>query len=198
MSGENAEGARRDLGVEGALIAGADLIERHAVIGDQPREHVDPADRALGVGDRGESRFQCQALGQLDDVDTASFQHRALVVEGEGMHRELVDFLSNRRLVAGEKAGTHAKRPFAQAEIEGCRLDLAGRDRIGRQDGPAVLDQGLQLLAGQDAAPAGRVLIGGSLGRRKSGLAGGAHRRNSKPPEGKMPLPSRMISRARF
>ena len=74
---EHREGARRDLGVERAGVARLDAVELGAAVGDQPREQVEPAGRALGVGDRGDAGGQRQALEQRDEVDAALLQHRA-------------------------------------------------------------------------------------------------------------------------
>lgn len=47
------KGARADLGVEWAAVAGRHLIEHDPAIGDQPGEHVEPPGRTLGIGDAG-------------------------------------------------------------------------------------------------------------------------------------------------
>ena len=74
---DDAEGARADLGEQRPLVACRHLIEDGGVVGDQPGEHVEPAGRALRVGERGGPMLQRQALQQRHDVDASLLQHRA-------------------------------------------------------------------------------------------------------------------------
>ena len=53
---DDAEGTRRDLDIERAAIAALDPIEGGAAVGDQPCQDIEPAGRALGVGEPREFR----------------------------------------------------------------------------------------------------------------------------------------------
>ena len=46
-AGLDAEAARRNLGVEPALVAAGDVVEDLAAVGDEAREDVEPPGRAL-------------------------------------------------------------------------------------------------------------------------------------------------------
>ena len=54
----DAEGARRDLDIKRALIAVIELVEILAVVADQPRQDVEPAGRAFGIGESGDAAFE--------------------------------------------------------------------------------------------------------------------------------------------
>ena len=55
---------------------------------------------------------------------------------------------------AGQKARAHAIRGVAEAQIEACRLDLAGHE-IGRRDDRADVGQRADHPVGQDALVVG-------------------------------------------
>ena len=78
LAHHDAEAAGRDLDVERTLVARRHVVERAGAVGDQAGEDVEPAGRALGVGDGRQRRPQLQALQQRHDVDAARLQHRAL------------------------------------------------------------------------------------------------------------------------
>ena len=73
----DAEAARRDLGVEPALVAARDVVEDLAAVGDEAREDVEPPGRALRVRDGGDDLRELQVLDELDDINAAAFEHRA-------------------------------------------------------------------------------------------------------------------------
>ncbi len=111
---QDAEGARRDLGIERPLIALAHPVELRPVIGDQAGEDVEPPGRALGVGDRRGALAQRQMLDQRDDVDAAALQHRA-VRQVDAVHRQVLELLHHRGVGPGQEAGAHPIRDLAEA-----------------------------------------------------------------------------------
>ena len=113
---QHREGARRDLGIERAGVAGLDPVELGAAVGDQPGEQVEPPGRALGVGDRRDVRRQRQPLDQRHDVDAALLEHRA-AREVDPVHLEVGEPVGERRLARQER-GAHP---------EGARARAAGR-----------------------------------------------------------------------
>ena len=145
---QDAEGARRDLGIERAGIAAFDHVEPAALVGDQAGEDVEPAGRALGIGEAGVAR-QLQAFEQRHDIDAALFQHRALG-QIDRVGREFGQDLGHRAAAPRQEAGAHPIGDLAQAQIEARRLELVLANwHIGADlaDGDEVLDR----LDGQDA-----------------------------------------------
>ncbi len=111
---QDAEGARRDFGIERPLVARAHPVELRAMVGDQAGEDVEPAGRALGVGDRRGALAQRQMLDQRDDVDAAALQHRA-VRQVDAVHRQVLELLHHRGVGPGQEAGAHPIRDLAEA-----------------------------------------------------------------------------------
>ena len=175
---QDAEGARRDLGVQRAVIVGPHPVELGAVIGDQPGEHVDPADRALGVGDRRGALLERQALEQRHDVDAALLEHRPGLVELELMHGERVDLLLDRGRGAGQEARAHPVAPGAEAQVQARRLQLVRRDRQGRRGSRGCCSiSALRCWAGKQAGAVAGLELGrlGVLEQQGAGSVG--HRR---------------------
>ena len=131
------------------MIVGPDAVELGTLVCDQAGEHVDPADRALGVGDRGGALLKRQAFEQRHNVDAALLQYGAGIVELELMHGERVDLVLNRRARAGQEASAHPVHAGAKAQVQARRLQLVGLDRLARADLATVLDQRLEVLGGQ-------------------------------------------------
>ena len=135
---QHRERARRDLGVERAGVAGLDAVELGAAVGDQPGEEVEPAGRALGVGDRRDVARQRQPLDQRHDVDAALLQHRA-GAEVDAVHLEVGEPLGERR---ARRAGTRRapgrpRRPRRRSRLAGWTWPgasgAAGGDRARRR-----------------------------------------------------------------
>ena len=105
-AGLDAEAARRNLGVEPALVAAGDVVEDLAAVGDEAREDVEPPGRALRVGDRGDDLRQMQVLDELDDVDAAALEHRP-VVEVDLVELQLLRAVP-RRFSCGQEGSSRA------------------------------------------------------------------------------------------
>src|SRR6185312_3008829 len=87
---QHREGARRNLGIERAAIAGLDAVEAARLVGDDAGEDVEPAGRALRIGGGGDVLRQRQAFQQRHDIDAAGLQHRA-VGKRELVQLEIID-----------------------------------------------------------------------------------------------------------
>ena len=151
----DAEAARRDLGIEPALVAARDVVEDLAPVRDEPREDVEPAGRALRVRHGGDDLGQVQMLDQLDDIDAAALEHRA-VVEIDHVELQLVQLLLDRLVAAGQETRAHAKGLGAEAQVEARRLELALADVLGRAQHVAVHELA-DLLPRQEAGLAGKL-----------------------------------------
>ena len=92
---QDAERARRNLGVERALVALADAVELGAVIGDDAGEDIEPAGRAFRVGGGRGAVAQRHILQQRHDVDAVLLQHRA-AGQVDPVHRQLVELVAHR------------------------------------------------------------------------------------------------------
>src|SRR6266498_2162234 len=77
-----------DLEVKFSLVAGRNVVELVAVIGDDTREDVEPTRRAARIGSRPEICGEAQLLDQGDEIGPVSFEDRA-VAEIELAHREI-------------------------------------------------------------------------------------------------------------
>ena len=124
---------RADLGVEPALVAGGNGVERGHAIDDHAREHVEPAGGAFRIGGGGNLRRQAQAFQQRHDVDAARLQHRA-VRQVDGVQRQLRQLQRHVRLRPRQEARAHAIGHLGQTQIEARRLDLPRRRRHRRTD----------------------------------------------------------------
>src|SRR4029079_10823133 len=103
---QDAESARRGLGVEHAAVLLAHLVEGGAGVADEAGEDVEAAGRALRVAHRRGAVAQVEALEQRDDVDAALLEHAARR-DVYRVHRELVELVLDRAL-AGQEAGADA------------------------------------------------------------------------------------------
>jgi hypothetical protein len=130
------------------------MIEHLTAVGDQSREHVKAAGGALGIGDGRDVVGQfLDVLDELDHVDAAALQHRAV---GQRQHiaTQLLKLFLDRLGAAGQEAGAHPVRLVAEAKIDAGRLELALVDVDGGAQDAAV-EQVADLLAGQN--PGGTV-----------------------------------------
>ena len=71
--------------------------------GDQAHEQVDPANRALRIGDRRGALRERHALHQFDYIDAASLQHRASLGQLEAVHGEDPDLVLDSRILAASE-----------------------------------------------------------------------------------------------
>jgi len=124
---------RADLGIERAVVAGADHVEAAGAVGDDAGEHIEPSGRTLRVGGGDDLGRQRKAFQQRDDVDAIRLQHRA-VGEIYFMQLQFVDALGNRRTRPRQKTRAHPVGDVAEAQVEACRLDLAFDKGIVRQN----------------------------------------------------------------
>ena len=124
---------RADLGIERAVIAGADHVEAAGAVGDHAGEDVEPAGRAFRVGGGDDLRRQREAFQQRHDVDAVGLQHRA-VGEVDLVQLQFVDALGDGGVGSGQEARAHPVGDVAEPQIEARRLDLAFDKGICRQD----------------------------------------------------------------
>ena len=99
---QHREGARADLGIERAVIAGRDAVEAADLVGDDAGEDVEPAGRAFRIGGGGNLAGQRQAFEQRHDIDAAGLQHRA-VAERDLVQLQVVDAVGDAVLGPGRK-----------------------------------------------------------------------------------------------
>ncbi|SLM46598.1 protein of unknown function [Nitrospira japonica] len=144
-----------DLEKQGAVIAGTDLVESGVEIGDDAREHVEPAGGALRVGPRPQRLRQLEGFQQRHEVNMAFLEDRA-TAQVHFVHHEVgvikvhhVEPAGNGRQL-GQKAADQPIGFLAEAEVEAGRLDLPVFDRNGGGDASSG-DQSGDLLIGQDA-----------------------------------------------
>ena len=78
LADPDGEGERDDLQPEGAGVAGGDLVEGLAPVGDDPREDVEATGGALGVGAGPDVVGEVQGLLQGDEVRPLGLEDRAL------------------------------------------------------------------------------------------------------------------------
>ncbi len=146
---DDAEGPGRNLGVERAPVAGGDLIEYGRTVGDQPGEDIEPADRALRVGERRDAALQRDAFHQRDDVNAAPLQHGA-GSQVDFMHAEGAEAILHRRVRPREEARPHPPGNPTETEIEAGRLDLVLAD-LDDARYLAAADHGADVLGWEDA-----------------------------------------------
>ena len=134
LAHQHRKGLGTDLGVERAVVAGADAVEAAGLVGDHAREHVEPSGRTFRIGGGGNVVRQRQAFDQRHDVDAAGLQHRA-VGERDLVQLQFVDALGDRGARSRQETGAHAVGHVAQAQVEARRLNLVRRNR--RREGSA-------------------------------------------------------------
>ena len=123
LAHQHRKGLRADLGIERAVIAGADAVEAAGLVGDHAGEHVEPAGRAFRIGGGGDVVGQRQAFDQRHDVDAAGLQHRA-VGERDLVQLQFVDALGDGGVRPGQEARAHAIGDLAEPQVEARGLDL--------------------------------------------------------------------------
>ena len=149
---QDREGARRDLGVERAGVARLDAVELGAAVGDEAGEEVEPAGRALGVGDGGDAARAGPgprpAARRRRSPSPAPRRRRGRC--GASRSRPA----ARRAAPApGRKEARTRNASRAEAEVEARRLDLAGRER--RRGGDRTRRRCMRAMpcAGIDAGP---------------------------------------------
>ena len=171
---KHGEGARRNLCVEFAGIAGGNAVEGAGAVGDGADEDVDAAGRALGIGGGGKIGWQFQPLLQRHHVDAAGLQHGA-ARQVERVHDEAVVEPVGDDLLARQEAGAQAVGDLAEAEVEAGRLDLVeehaalGRDRPRFDDAMEFGVRQHAVANGVRAGPVGGLAPGSSF---RAGLCG--------------------------
>ena len=93
------EGQRNDLEVQASAVAGADLVEPEALVGDHPGEHVEPPGRALGVRPPPEVGRELQLLDEGDEVRALRLQDGPLAPKVELIDHELLQLQLHRASV---------------------------------------------------------------------------------------------------
>ena len=139
----NGERQRHDLEVQAPPIPRPDLVEPEALIADDPREHVQPAGRALRVGLPAHVSGELQLLDEWDQVGPVGLQDRAVAPQVQLVDDELLEPHLDGAAV-GQEAAADAVGHLAQAKVDAGRLDARGRDlEVARVDDPK-LDRLLQ------------------------------------------------------
>src|SRR5208283_1040375 len=127
------EGARRNFGEEGALIAALDKVEALRAVGDEPRENVEPSGRALRVRGAGDALWQSKAFEERNDVKASAFEHRPVADKVNLVGFELRQHLRHAAAFSRKKARADAIGLWAKPKIEARRLNLAvGERRLGK------------------------------------------------------------------
>ena len=208
------EGARHDLQVELAAVAGADLVEAVVAVGDHPGEDVEPAGRALRVRLGAHVLGQRQLLDQRHQVGPVALEHGA-VAQVDPLEGEALDLLLDRRVDVGQEAAAQRPGEVAEAQVDAGRLDRLGADPVVAGADPLGLDrlgsaparEGRRVGVGASRHPRGDYsprLLGAQVGRRgrtrdlrkklaraarlrRPGPAGRAARRCRRPPPRRSP-----------
>ena len=115
LAHQHRKGARADLGIKRAVIAGLDAVEAARLVGDHAGEDVEPAGRAFRIGGGRDVVGQRQAFQQRHDIDAAGFQHRA-VAERNLVQLELVDAPGDRRAARAESSRARDRRSRPAAD----------------------------------------------------------------------------------
>ena len=102
-----------DLEVQRALVAGGDLVEAEALVGDHAGEHVDPPGRALRVGLAAHVGGQRQPFLQRDQVRTVRLEDHAFLAQVE-LVEDVVLGLAFDGLGVGQEAAADAIRDLAE------------------------------------------------------------------------------------
>ena len=170
-AGDDGEGARDHLDIQGAGVSRTHLLELDAVIGDKTGEDVKPAGGAFGICAGRDALGEMNGFEHRNDVDATALQHcRAAQVDGG--HLQGLDPVHHRGRLAGKKTGLDAIGDRTEAEIKTGGLNLAVFDgSVGCDD--ALVDEFANMLGGKNAAfKVGRFqrLIG--LGREGGNGAG--------------------------
>ena len=117
------ERARDDLEVQPPAVAGRDLIEAMAVIGQQAGEHVDTTGRALRIGLAADLRRQVELFDERDEVRPVALEHRAVASEVDLAHDEVLESLFDRVVVARKERAPQPIGDVAEMQIDARRLD---------------------------------------------------------------------------
>ena len=140
----DAEGARRDLGIERTPVAGLHPVELVRLVGDEPGEDVEPPGGALWVGVRRDVGRERERLHQGDDVDAAALQHGAWA-EVDLVHAEARDLRAH-ALAPRQEARAHAIGHGPQPEIEARGLDLRAATGSSAETPPPAINAAIAVL----------------------------------------------------
>ena len=142
------EGARHDLQVELAAIAGADLVEAVVAVGEHPGEDVEPAGRALRVGLGPHVLGQRQLLDQRHQVGAVALEHGP-VAQVDALEGEPLDLLLDGRVDVGQEGAAQRPGVIAEAQVDAGRLDRLRTDPVVAGADPVGGDRLAQRLGGQ-------------------------------------------------
>ena len=123
------EGARHDLEVELAAVAGADLVEAVVAVGEHAGEDVEPPGRALRVGLGAHVLGQRQLLDQRHQVGTVALEHGA-VAQVDPLEGEALDLLLDGRVDVGQEGAAQGPGVVAEPQVDAGRLDRLGPDPV--------------------------------------------------------------------
>ncbi len=147
------ERARNDLEVQPAAIAGGDLVEAVAAVGQHPREHVEAPGRALGVGLRADLLGEPQLLEQRHEIGPVALE-RGAVAQVDLFEGEILDLLLDGGVAVGQEAAAQDPRALAEAQVDAGRLDRLGHDSPVAGHDPFTRDRVAQALRGKNAPDA--------------------------------------------
>ena len=144
------KGARRDFGVERAVVARLDRIEAARPVGDDAGEDVDAPRRTLRVGGGSHVLRQRKAVVEFHHRHGAGLEdHAGREIEFVGRLRP--DAVHHAAVLPGQEARPHPPGAAAEAQVEARRLQHR-RGAVGRQRGAdrAGVAQGLDLVGGEE------------------------------------------------
>ncbi len=153
---EDGEGAGDQLQVEAAPVAGGNLVEAVALVGDHAGEDVEAARGAAGVGPGGDLSREVELLDDRDEVRAVALEDGP-VPQVDLAHAELGK-LGLDPFPFGQEAAAQTVGGFAEAQVDAGGLDAGGRDPVALGGDDALVDGPLQPLARQDAPEAGRQI----------------------------------------
>src|SRR2546428_7102760 len=133
----------------------ADLVEARCRIGDDPREDVEAARRALGVRAAPHALWKRQRLEERHEIDRPALQRRARLqrhpIDDQVALGEVARLESALdRLPERQEARAELIRARTEPEVEAGGLVLVVSDRPLGAD-PPVADGGAELMVWQDA-----------------------------------------------
>src|SRR4029077_18321719 len=100
-----------------------------AVVGDDPGEYIESADRAFRVGKGRSAMAQRQIFAERHDVDAVLFEDGTLG-EVDPMHRQEIELVAHAGPSTRQKARPHPVGHLAQAQIDAGGLDLVVTYRL--------------------------------------------------------------------
>ena len=162
-----------DLEEEPPPVAGRDLVEAVAVVGDHAREHVEAPGRALRVRLPPDAGRQLELLDERDQIGALRLEDGAVSAQVDLVDDEVLELDLDGRIV-GEEAAADPVRDLAEMQVEAGRLDARSPDLVPAGVDDALVDRSPQVLAGEDTpgvgAQAERIRRRHRRGRRRRRL----------------------------